>query len=279
LTLKNILSQPFPDEGTFAGRVKVAGITGFFVAFFLFVFQPFNMGSVNDHMLLQYSVIFGFITFGICVIFEFFAHFVLRLEKDLPSWIFLKWLALNLLLVTFIALANYIYFMYITRFSFSFYGLGSMIISTATIAVFPITFIGFIRTTKLRTKNEILAKEINFEKGNVTKSTSGTSNSDQAVFEDIPIREIAYVAAMQNYITVHYTDEAGAKSKTIRATLKEVETELHPYGLERCHRSYIVNKSKITDVTGNAQGLQLSLEGIENTKVSVSRKYISIFRP
>ena len=63
-------------------------------------------------MLLKFSVMFGIITFSVCTVFEFFAHYVFKLEKDLPSWTFIKWLPLNLLLVVFIAMANYIYFMH-----------------------------------------------------------------------------------------------------------------------------------------------------------------------
>jgi DNA-binding LytR/AlgR family response regulator len=45
----------------------------------------------------------------------------------------------------------------------------------------------------------------------------------------------------------------------------------------RCHRTYIVNTSKIADVSGNAQGLKLEIEKTE-FKIPVSRSQIPEFK-
>jgi DNA-binding LytR/AlgR family response regulator len=59
--------------------------------------------------------------------------------------------------------------------------------------------------------------------------------------------------------------------------IKELEEQFNKRQIKRCHRSYIINESKIVSVRGNAQGLKLSLSNVEE-EVPVSRSYLYLFR-
>ena len=57
----------------------------------------------------------------------------------------------------------------------------------------------------------------------------------------------------------------------IRNTLKKTEDVIEKYSnFVRCHKSYIVNLSKLKKVTGNAQGYKLIFEQLD-FKIPVSR--------
>ena len=85
--------------------------------------------------------------------------------------------------------------------------------------------------------------------------------------------------AQGNYIQVVFIDENLKQvKKMIRATMKSLEENLKDYPtFLRVHRSYIVNKNKITKSTGNAQGITLYLDNTTEI-VPVSRKFIPFIK-
>ena len=94
---------------------------------------------------------------------------------------------------------------------------------------------------------------------------------------DIPTDQIYYIESLQNYVNIYHSTEDTIQKKTERATLKSCEALIKNTDLIKCHRSYIVNTSKIENVSGNAQGLKLHLYDYD-TIVPVSRSYIPLFR-
>lgn len=92
--------------------------------------------------------------------------------------------------------------------------------------------------------------------------------------------ELLFVRSSGNYseffIKPAGNSEAGLSLK--RIPLKQAEEQLSQIReILRVHRSYLVNARKIKNVSGNAQGLQLSLDGCDE-KVPVSRGYLESFR-
>jgi DNA-binding LytR/AlgR family response regulator len=83
--------------------------------------------------------------------------------------------------------------------------------------------------------------------------------------------ELFYITSADNYVRIQYRLEGIQKSVLIRSTLKKMEEQLltHP-SFFRCHRMYLVNLQLVTSVMGNAQGLRLQLNGLEEP-IPVSR--------
>ena len=82
--------------------------------------------------------------------------------------------------------------------------------------------------------------------------------------------QIFYVQSEGNYVEVFYESQDKIQKELIRNSLKKLENELPQEQFFRCHKSYIVNLSKIQKVEGNARNLELILENIE-AKIPVSR--------
>ena len=89
---------------------------------------------------------------------------------------------------------------------------------------------------------------------------------------------LLYISAEENYVTVH-TKADKLSEVLLRSSLTRVERQLHEHrpGFFRCHRAYIVNADKIRKVSGNAQGLKLTLEGAA-VSIPVARRYVEEFR-
>ena len=90
----------------------------------------------------------------------------------------------------------------------------------------------------------------------------------------LPIDQVRYIEAKDDYSCI-YTDKDHYLS-TI--SLAQFENKLAPKGFFRAHRSYIVNLQYIDSVDGSKSGngnLQLTISGIKDKKISVSRRRVS----
>jgi len=95
---------------------------------------------------------------------------------------------------------------------------------------------------------------------------------------DILITNIRYIESYQNYVKIGYIDRESVINEEVqRATLKSLQEELQATVIVKCHRSYLVNKTSIISVSGNAQGLLLTLQGCDKS-IPVSRSFVPAFR-
>lgn len=87
----------------------------------------------------------------------------------------------------------------------------------------------------------------------------------------VPVDQIRYIEAKDDYSCI-YTDTDRYLS-TI--SLAQLENKLNPHGFFRVHRSHIVNLEYIEDVEVVSSGnLQLGIQGINDKKISVSRRRV-----
>jgi DNA-binding LytR/AlgR family response regulator len=87
----------------------------------------------------------------------------------------------------------------------------------------------------------------------------------------VPIEQIRYIEAKDDYSCIYTADERYLST----ISLAQLEMRLKPHGFFRVHRGYIVNLEHVEDVEVVSSGiLQLGLNGIEDKKVSVSRRRV-----
>jgi DNA-binding LytR/AlgR family response regulator len=85
----------------------------------------------------------------------------------------------------------------------------------------------------------------------------------------VSLNELLYIESADNYSRFVYVSNP---PELMRASLSRLETQLTTELLVRCHRSYLVNLTKVKKVRGNAQGYRLGLEGSE-FEVPVARRF------
>ena len=85
--------------------------------------------------------------------------------------------------------------------------------------------------------------------------------------EDGPV---VYATADGNYTTVFYWRDGQVQKRLLRLSLKNVAQQLADFeDIIRCHRSYVVNKRQIEDISGNARSLNLRMaDGTASIPVS-----------
>lgn len=267
-SLFSLLNHPFPEAQGFSSHVKNLALVSLFVAFFLYTLQPFQLDQAEG-MQLRLSIYFGLITFSASIAYDFFISRIIRIQRKGPEYTLFKWIKITLGLIVFIGVCNYL-FMY-SIYDLPLKGILSMVLSTLLIGVFPLVFIGAISMLRKEKEFKGIADEINSTKNEMSKETI-----EKQAF-GISSDQILYFESLQNYVNLYHLMDGKVVKLTQRATLKSCEQMVLDTSLVKCHRSYIVNRAKVVNVAGNAQGLKLSFNGTEEV-VPVSRNYISIFK-
>ena len=270
--LLHLLHKPFPQEESRWEYYRSITVISVFVTFFLYVFEPFDIDEIESGKFVA-CLGFGLATFGATLLYDLVLR-GLKLKGDQTSFTFGRWILYIIGVMLVISVANFLYvrLMYFGYIRWEF--LPHMIRSTFAIGIFPVVAIGALALMRQEKKYQNIAKEIN---QNPRMRESALASRQGSIF-DIPIPQIRYVEALQNYVKIAYLNPAGQLvEQTQRATLKGILEEAQGSLLVKCHRSYLVNRESIVSTSGNAQGLLLSLSDCEK-RIPVSRSYVPIFR-
>ena len=267
------LNQPFPDSCDPKKFVVQYLAIATFIGLFLYVFQPFGLFRYPYSKELL-CLGFAGITLGVGLVYESIQTYVFKVDRESPKWTLGKWIINSIIIVLLIAIGNYLYVSMIDGFDYFEPRLFILFIrNTFAVGIFPIVFSGLIAQ---RRKEQVFEKEaadivppaeVNHEEALVIPSTN--ANEELQLLSG----EVLFLQAMENYVAVHLVQSGQPDKQLVRNTLTAVEHNL-PEHFIKCHRSYIVNLDRIDQVTGNAQGLKLSLKGSSRDQVPVSRKYI-----
>jgi hypothetical protein len=166
--------------------------------------------------------------------------------------------------------------------------LRTIVLDTFFIAIFPITVINLANSARLQRRNARVVQEANQRLEQPASRTqpekSGAPPQVVIVAENnkdsfrVNLADLLYIEAEENYVQVYHQGEKPGRM-LLRSSLTRVERQLQPFypRLFRCHRTCIVNTTKIVKVAGNAQGLKLTLKD-GAAVVPVARRYVDEFR-
>ena len=274
--LENInifLKKPFPEEESKLEVLKYNGWISFFVFIFLYTFEPFGINNIESNKL---GICFGFgvCTFIAAVAYDLLITDVFKLKGSKKTWTFGKWMIYNFGVMFVISMANFLYarFLFFGYIKWELY--PQMLYSSFTIGIIPLAVLGLYKLMKRERDFQHIAQEIN-QNGPAPKNTHTTN---EALLFDIPVKQIKYVEALQNYVKIGYVNEAGQLANhTERATLKHIQKQTQGSSIIKSHRSFLVNQDAIVSYSGNAQGLLLELSDCEKM-IPVSRSYVPVFR-
>lgn len=113
---------------------------------------------------------------------------------------------------------------------------------------------------------ENISQEINlnFSRSNVFRIT--VKSEDKILF--INPEDVDYIEGAEGKVNIHFNSE----SFKADYTLNELEEKLKVYGFYRCHRSYIINLQKVTEmITWSKNSYSIKIDGLEDTFIPLSR--------
>ncbi len=267
------LRQPFPIVTEPAQKWGMTLVFGLFVTLFLWLFKPFGLHNVTQNW-----VFFGYglitivaLLFNLFVMPKIFPRFY-----NEQNWTGFSELIVTLWNISLIGLGNLFFSVALGFIGFSLKSLLYFQFITLAVALLPVIAIILLRQNILLKKNLAETQKLSAELQTLPHETHPdekiTISSD--VVNDtfqLAADQLLYVTSADNYIEIYYLENSDLKKKLQRNTLKKAEEILATHKqFFRCHRMYIVNLDKVENVSGNAQGYKLNLQGTTE-QIPVSR--------
>jgi len=274
-----ILHQPYPFKNSLKKEVVTSLAFGAFVFIFLRVLQPFGIG--NWHSETKTLELLGY---GLVTIFCLFSNYLVC-RTLLPNWYCYKtWTVGKNILFTLwvfftIGCGNLLYSVYQGYLELNLKGFLFYQGLTVVVGLFPVVISTLIIYTQRLTIMVKEAQNLN-DSLHIAEAREiqvieipSQNKSEELKFE---LDELLAIRAVENYVEVYLLRENAVFNMILRNTLKNAAASLSSISsVQKCHRSFIVNLSKVTCFKGNAQGLKLQLEGTNELEIPVSRAYVA----
>lgn len=311
---RNIIKKPFPINTRQRYWLRAAGF-GLFVFMFLFLFKPFRLDLYNTSQLLYTAAVYGFITGGVIFLgdFTFIKAIAPHINED--KWTLGKQILWNMLLMVCIAWLNVYVTQLMHNMVLPLWWHFNMLKWVIMLGVFPVVIAELLsynhylqqhiksalklsqlvqqpqhsrplQTVKNAgsTSNKIFPGAgtsdalIVIEKEDEQKVTCVLTGENQADKLELSEYSLLVVQALDNYVNVFWEEAGCLKTTMLRNTLTSIVEQLNgASGIYRSHRGWLVNTRRVNRVEGNAQGLRLSVDLMQQ-QVPVSRGNISGYR-
>jgi uncharacterized membrane protein YagU involved in acid resistance len=281
------LKRPYPRRTTVRETVFSSISYGGFTMVFLILFRPFLFGQAFQAGSQYLPALYYGIIVALCTLFTHLIELPLWRKHDEALWTVGKEIFSDIL--SFLVVAAGVWLFTVVKYDLpvtvsSFLQFVGMVIA---IGLLPHTIFVLIKENRLLGKYRRAAEVA--QRGLAGSALSmpaeapvpvaapvlpvslplvlTTENSRESL--ELAPQALLCIEGADNYIRIYC---AGASPLLLRGSLKQAESDLkaHPVFF-RCHRGYIVNLSKVVEVSGNAQGLRLRLEGLPEVLIPVSR--------
>lgn len=247
------------------------------------IFQPFGL----DELQLQYKFLFlggfGLVTFAILMLNLVILPSLFPALFQEEKWTVIKELLHFLLILFLIGLGNLLYTAWALGLRLTFINILVFQGFTLSIGIIPITVLTLLKQNYLNRKNR--------ENAAFITSTLMTHDPLQIIDKQVRIAsendreevvmmisDLLFVKSEGNYITVGYLKNGKIATVLLRNTMKYAMETLSAFPvIFRCHRSWLINLERIKKVSGNSQGLRLSMDNYSE-EIPVARNFSAEFR-
>jgi len=280
--IKKYLNQPYPLPEK---KWRIIVFISFFVAFFLTVFQPFELSKFESHLKWIILLGYGVVTFLILVVLLILMPKLLTRFFDENKWTIGREFLLLTSVLFFIGCGNFIYSIQFFQFNLSEIKVFFVFqIFTTIVGIFPTSLVLILKQNRLLKQNILGASKVSDKLIEQTTSLNQPTEFIELSIDSnkrshpINPQNILYIKSEGNYVSIASVEKGEISRKVFRSTMASVEADfMHLDYIFRCHRAFIVNLNYIEQVTGNAQGFRLKLKNL-NESILVSRSYVAAFK-
>jgi hypothetical protein len=284
------LSKPYPYNPVSGKDLGSNFLIGCFVAFFLLVFQPFDISLWETSYRFWKIMGFGLVSFLCPTIFRLLSVLALRGSRPEESWMVWKEILALVFVLLFIALGNMLYGNLIGIATISVGHLALAVLATFLLGIFPITANVALKYNRFQALNQKEALHIEQELKDYQQRTeteqfqqhdSSRIETPLLIFVaenekdrlELKPEDLLYIESADNYSNVVFLKKGLLSRQLIRGSLKRLEAQIAVPYIVRCHRSYIINIRQVDAVSGNAQGYKAGFKVAGVDPVPVSRNY------
>ncbi|MBN2682693.1 MAG: tetratricopeptide repeat protein [Bacteroidales bacterium] len=270
------LIKEFSFGASLMSKTGVVFLTGLYFTAFVFLFQPFGLDSLSD---IDKTIVFG--GFGLISMLIIFISFLIFniLERFVVNekWDVLKYILFICIIIFGISFSAWWYAKIYKIDELGFMTWFDILIVVLSLSIIPlfiiVVFIEKIHLKKQAKITEVLSHHLK----HIEKPLEDhliTLKSDKSKEElSFLLSEFICAEAKGNYSEINYLQGDKQKKTMMLISMKMIEEQLQNFEtIIRCHKSFIVNSSKILKLTGNSQGYKLIVKHLEN-RIPVSRNF------
>ncbi len=229
---------------------------------FLVIFQPFNVGRTPIYEVVISIVFVGAMHYLLLLLFlsQVSNHLPVSNRGTEFLWILL-----------FVILAGLISKTVHGLFGLSWLNLNQYIdwmVASTPVLAFPHAL------KLLLLKGSIFSLAKNKSTTSVFKYSPNLDN----FFYELPVEDLYYIQAMENYVNVVWQKGDKVQKKIFRMTLSTLEELLQINEVQRVHRSFIINTNQEIELAGNARGYKIFMNvNGESIEIPLSRNKLDLF--
>ena len=248
------------------------GLSGF-VWFFLFTFGVFDFDYFTYFARLYYTGTYSLACLAV-LLADFFLlkDYLIKKKTIADALVWVLWI------MSCIALSNYLLTTLFFKWEeFTLYNFikNQLYVSSIGMIVAPI----FILVNYIFILRKRICKTVNKNIKNNQLNTIQKSNELITIYSkykngafEIDINNLLYIQSSDNYIDIWYTNKDSVQHELVRNTLAAVEQSITHPALQRCHRSFIINKNHVKSLKRNAGRYKIIMKNA-NIEIPLSRKY------
>jgi hypothetical protein len=261
----------------------LTGTTLFTILFsilFLLIYGPFSSTSwlslIKVHQPNYYQIVLATLTFYLVALSVLvISKFILRqCQRKHPLTIgnLIGWVLVE------VGVLSIIYTLFTELFIIPDPNLFLPILGRSFLVLLSILFIPYIigilfaTTIHQRKLLDRLALKMSDKSPNTDPKLISLSDSTGKLKISLGIDSLYYAESQDNYIKIYYESEGKICNYMLRCTSKAIEDQFKNHFI-RCHRSYLVNKNKITLFNNDRDNLYIKLSNEALPNIPVSRTY------
>jgi hypothetical protein len=272
--MQNVFNKPYPFNDDLKYNSKIIFFTSLGIFVFLFLFQPFDIGTLPTRQKYYLMTGFAVITFLALSLHLLIIPSLFSKKFSSSEWSIKKEILWNLWIL-FTILTGYFFltkFLETMKFGFS------MVIMLVLTAVIPLSVLIIVNHNRMLRYHLKVADELN------KKLKESKSVQEKIVYFDsdyqkdslaIKVNSLLLIRSANNYIEIFWKENNKINSQMVRCSMVNAEEILKEHKfIFKCHRSYIINITHIDRIEGNSQEYKLFFESI-SFPIPVSKNLVT----
>lgn len=272
--MQNVFNKPYPFNDDLKYNSKIIFFTSLGIFVFLFLFQPFDIGTLPTRQKYYLMTGFAVITFLALSLHLLIIPSLFSKKFSSSEWSIKKEILWNLWIL-FTILTGYFFltkFLETMKFGFS------MVIMLVLTAVIPLSVLIIVNHNRMLRYHLKVADELN------KKLKESKSVQEKIVYFDsdyqkdslaIKVNSLLLIRSANNYIEIFWKENDKINNQMVRCSMVNAEEILKEHKfIFKCHRSYIINITHIDRIEGNSQEYKLFFESI-SFPIPVSKNLVT----
>ena len=274
----SFLNKPYPFTDDLKHNTKVILFISLGVLAFLLIFQPIEISSLSKMDIFYLVTGLAISTFLTLSVNLLVLPSLFPKAFDSNKWNIKKEIFWNLWIL--LAISSSDFFFYSKLVGILDIGFSD-IVKIILLGVLPVAVLIVINQERLWRSHLRSAQQMNkrlLENKQLKEELIPFESNYKKDKLIIKAGSLILIKSADNYIEVFFENNGIIKNQMIRSTLNQAEELLKKFDfIMRCHRSFIINIDKITEIKGNSQGYKIFFKDIDFPAL-VSQKYITEFR-